>query len=133
VKVRALALALVALPLLGMGMLGGGSDGPPERNYQVTFVDRDGTRVEAGWVTAGGEMALTGELGRGTLRIPFDEIQRVEFGADDRDDAVAHVMLREGQAVDVKVRSSIAFSGRTALGVYRVRARDLKSIEFAKP
>ncbi|MGH7803033.1 MAG: hypothetical protein ACREQJ_01695, partial [Candidatus Binatia bacterium] len=60
-------MVALALPLLGMGALGGGGGGAPERNYEAVFVDRDGTKVEAKWVSAGGELALTGELGRGTL------------------------------------------------------------------
>ncbi|MGH7823007.1 MAG: hypothetical protein ACREQ9_24885, partial [Candidatus Binatia bacterium] len=59
-------LVLFALPLLGMGMLGGGAGGAPERNHEGAFLDRDGTRVEAKWINAGGELALAGELGRGT-------------------------------------------------------------------
>ena len=42
-----IAIVWLALPLLGMGMLGGGGSGGLERNYEGTFVDRDGTKVEA--------------------------------------------------------------------------------------
>jgi hypothetical protein len=126
------AVFLLALPLLGMGALGGGSTGgAPERNFEGAFVDRDGTRVEAKWITAGGDVALSGELGRGTLKIPFDDIKTIEFSSGDgRDALVAKVGLRGGKSVDLKVRSSLSFAGRTAVGQYRVRARDLKSVEL---
>ena len=130
---RAIAVLVLSFPLLGMGMLGGeGAGGAPERNYEATFVDRDGTRVEVKWVTAGGELALTGELGRGSLRVSFDDIEKIDFSGGERDSSLAHVTLREGQAVDLKIRGSITFSGQTGLGLYKVRARDLKTIEFAK-
>jgi hypothetical protein len=125
------AVALLALPLLGMGAFGGGASGTPERNYQGTFVDLDGTRVDAKWINVGGDLALTGDLGRGNLRVPFDNVKKVEFSSGEgRDGLVAKVSLRKGEQVDLKIRSSVAFAGQTAVGQYRVRARDLKSLEL---
>jgi hypothetical protein len=125
------AIVVACLPLLGMGALGGGGGSTPERNYEGTFVDRDGTRVEAKWITASGDLALTGELGRGTLRVPFDNIKTLEFGAGEARDALtAKVTLHKGSEVELRVRSSLSFSGQTPLGTYQVRARDLKSVEF---
>lgn len=124
-----LAWVVLALPLVGMGVLGGNS-GTPERNYHGAFVDRDGTRVEASWIQAGGELALSGELGRGTLRIPFDNIRNVAFSGGGREPLQARVELREGESVDVRIRSSLSFSGRTPVGLYQVRARDLKAVEL---
>jgi hypothetical protein len=123
-------IVVAALPLLGMGMLGGGSPSVPERNFRGAFVDRDGTRVEAAWITAAGEVALAGELGRGTLRVPFDDIRSIEFAVGGSEPLTARVRLRRGETVDLKVRASLAFRGRTPLGIYEVRARDLKSVEL---
>lgn len=128
---RSIAIVLLALPLLGMGALGAGATGAtPERNYQGTFVDRDGTTVEAKWITAGGELSLSGQLGRGELRIPFDNIKSIRFSGDPAQGLVAAVVLRQGEPVEMKVRGSLAFSGQTNLGTYRIRARDLRSVEF---
>jgi hypothetical protein len=129
--VRKLALVLISLPLLGMGALGGGgSGGIPERNYEATFVDRDGAKVDAKWVNAGGDLALAGQLGRGDLRISFDNIKTVEFTGDAAKGLVAKIALRKGDPVEIKVRSSLAFAGQTPLGTYQIRARDLRSVEF---
>ncbi len=128
-RMWSIAIVCLALPLLGMGMLGGGSAGL-ERNYQGTFVDRDGNKVEAKWINAGGELALSGELGRGDLRISFDNIRSITFSGDPLKGLVAKVSLRKGDPFDVKVRSSLAFSGQTSLGLYQIRARDLQAVEF---
>ena len=125
-----IAIVCLAAPLLGMGMLGGGGQTALERNYQGTFVDRDGTKVEGKWINAGGELALSGELGRGDLRISFDSIKSVTFSGDPAKNLVAKVTLRKGEAVDLRVRSSLAFSAQTDLGLYQIRARDLQSVEF---
>jgi len=121
---------LLALPLLGMGALGGGQSTTPERNYHATFVDRDGTRVDAKWVNVGGELAVSGELGRGHLRVSFDNIKNIQFSGDGRESLIAKVSLKQGEQVDLKVRSSLTFFGQTPVGLYNVRARDLKSVDL---
>jgi hypothetical protein len=127
---RSFAIACLAAPLLGMGMLGGAGQTGLERNYEGTFVDRDGTRVDAKWVNAGGELALTGELGRGELRISFDNIKSIMFGGDASKALVAKVTLRKGETVEMRVRPSLTFSAQTELGHYQIRARDLQTVEF---
>src|SRR5947199_264804 len=44
----------------------------------------------------------------------------------------AEVTLREGEPVALTLRSSTTFYGRTPAGAYQSRARDLKSVEFAR-
>jgi hypothetical protein len=129
-RLGSIAIVLLALPLLGMGALGG-TGATPERNYAGAFVDRDGTKVEAEWISAGGELTLTGQLGRGDLRISFDNIKEIRFTGDPAKGLVAQVALRKGDAIEIKVRSSLTFSGQTNLGIYQIRARDLQSVEFA--
>jgi hypothetical protein len=129
---RSIAVFCLALPLLGMGILGGGPTAL-ERNYEGTFIDRDGTKVEAKWINAGGELALSGELGRGDLRVSFDDIKSITFSGDPAKSFVAKITLRKGDQVEMKVRSSLAFSGQTELGHYQIRARDLQAVEFRGP
>lgn len=130
-SVRAAGVVALVAAALGMGALGGGAGGgAPTRNYQGTFIDRDGTKVDAKWITAGGELALAGELGRGDLRISFDDVKAIEFAGDPAKGLVARVTLRKGDPVELKVRSSLAFSGQTSVGAYQIRARDLKSLEL---
>ena len=74
------ALATVALgaSVLGMGALGGGHDpGTPSRDFRGVLTDVDGTRIEVNRLTLGSDTTVDGELGRGRLRVPFDQITRV--------------------------------------------------------
>ena len=84
-------------------------------------------------MTAGGDATLEGELGRGRLRIPFDNIERVAFkpSGEERDKMLADVQLRDGQPVTLTVRASTTFHCRLPSGAYQIRARDLRAIDFA--
>ena len=131
---RAFLLAGLAIGLVGMGGFGGGHEpGQPARDFRATFTDADGTRMTATRVVAGGDASLDGELGRGRLRVPFDNIVRITFQPVDgeRDRVRAQVQLREGEPVTFTVRSSTTFYGQTPGGAYQIRARDLKAVDFS--
>ena len=133
---RSAGLVALSFGLLGMGALGGGGrdNGIPARDFHATFTDVDGTKVEASRVNAGGDASLEGDVGRGRLRVPFDNIVRIQLEAtgQDRDRVAAQVTLREGEPVRIVVRSSTTFYGQTQSGAYQIRARDLRSVEFAQ-
>ena len=132
--VRATILGVLALVLTGMGGLGGSREEAPARDFRATFTDVDGTRIEVGRVTTGTDTTLDGDLGRGRLRVPFDNIERISFkpSGTERDRIVADVKLREGEPVTVTLRSSTTFYGRIPSGAYQIRARDLRSVEFVR-
>jgi len=129
---RALPLAALSTTLLGMGTFGGREPGAPVRDFHAVFTDVDGVRVAADHVSSGGDTTLEGDLGRGRLRVPFENIARIELGRDgtDRDTLRAQVTLREGSPVTLTVRSSTTFYGQIPSGAYQIRARDLRSVEF---
>jgi hypothetical protein len=131
---RPLVIALLATTLLGMGSLGGGGGpGTPVRDFHATFTDVDGTQVSADHVSCGGGTTLEGDLGRGRLRIPFENISRIRLVPDgsDRDTLRAEVTLREGSPVTLTLRSSTTFYGQIPSGAYQIRARDLRSADFS--
>ncbi len=131
---RALVLGFLGLGLMGMGGFGGGRDqGLPARDFKAALTDVDGARMEVMRVTAGGDVSLEGDLGRGRLRVPFDNIAQITFKpVEERDRVRAEVQLREGEPVTLTVRSSTTFYGKVPGGAYQIRARDLKSIEFVQ-
>jgi hypothetical protein len=75
------------------------------------------------------------DLGRGRLRVPFENIARIDVVRDgtDRDTLRAQVELREGSPVALTVRSSTTFYGQTPSGAFQIRARDLRTVDFAQP
>jgi hypothetical protein len=118
---------------MGMGGFGGGrNEGLPARDFRATFTDVDGTRMEVTRVTSAGDTSLEGELGRGRLRVPFENIARIAFqpAEGDRDRVRAQVQLREGEPVTLTLRSSTTFYGRVPGGAYQIRARDLRTVDF---
>lgn len=129
----ALGLALLWAGLVGMGGFGGGSSaGAPTRDFRAQFVDADGMRIAASRVTIGGDTVLEGDLGRGRLRIPFDNIARIELvpAAGERDRVQASVTLRDGDPLVLTLRSSTTFYGQVPSGAFQIRARDLRAVEF---
>ncbi len=129
-----MALAGLAFGLVGMGGFGGGpSAGAPLRDFRASLVDADGTRVEVSRMTVGGDTVLEGDLGRGRLRVPFDNIARIELSPapGERDRVQAAVTLRAGDPLVLIVRSSTTFYGQIPSGAYQIRARDLRAVEFA--
>ena len=130
---RPLAVALLATALLGMGSLGGSGPGTPVRDFHATFTDIDGKQVSADHVSCGGGTTLEGDLGRGRLRVPFENISSVRLApaGSDRDTLRAEITLREGSPVTITLRSSTTFYGQIPSGAYQIRARDLRSVEFA--
>jgi len=132
---RLLAVAVLSLGLLGMGGMGGNRDsGLPARDFRAVLTDVDGTRMQVERLTAGGDTSIEGELGRGRLRIPFDNLTSLRFepiGAE-RDRVRAEAALRQGDPVSVTVRGSTTFYGQTPGGAYQIRARDLRSIELVQ-
>jgi hypothetical protein len=128
----ATVIGILGLGLMGMGSFGGGREGPPARDFRATFVDVDGTRIDVQRVTTATEASLEGDLGRGRLRVPFDNIEHISFkpSTNERDRLLADVKLREGDSVTLTLRSSTTFYGRVPSGAYQIRARDLRSIDF---
>jgi hypothetical protein len=131
----ALTIAMLAPGVMGMGGFGGTrEEGLPAHEFRATLVDVDGTRMQVTRFTCGGDASLEGDLGRGRLRVPFDNIARVTFqpAENDRDRVRAQVQLREGEPITLTLRSSTTCSGRTPGGAYQIRARDLRSVEIER-
>jgi len=129
--VRLIAVVAACVPLLlGLGTSGGRTVTNPPVDFKATLTDRDGMQVDVSQLNVGGDVQLEGDMGRGNLRIPFDNIERVAFSADGPDYSRAEVQLRNNESVTLRVRNSLVLYGQTAAGMYQIRARDLQSIQF---
>jgi hypothetical protein len=116
--------------LLGLGSTGGRDVIHPAVDFRATLVDKDGVSVDVNRLNVGGDVQLEGDMGRGNLRIQFDNIASVEFAADSHDYSQATVHLKNGESVSIRVRNSLMIYGQTSVGIYQIRARDLRSITF---
>ena len=116
--------------LLGLGSTGERDVIHPAVDFRATLVDRDGTSVEVNRLNIGGDVQLEGDMGRGSLRIAFDNIKRIELDATSHDYSKATVLLKNGDSVTLRVRNSLMIYGQTTVGIYQIRARDLQSIQF---
>jgi hypothetical protein len=116
--------------LLGMGTTGGRDVIHPIADFHATLTDTDGTRVQVGRLNIGGDVQLEGDMGRGNLRIAFDNIKSIDFAPDSHDYSRATVHLKSGESVTLRVRSSLMIYGQTNVGLYQIRARDLQSVTF---
>ena len=129
--VSLLLLFVVAAPfLLGLGSTGGRDVIHPAVDFRATLVDKDGVSVDVNRLNVGGEVELEGDMGRGNLRIQFDNIASVDFAADSHDYSQATVHLKNGESVNMRIRNSLMLYGQTSVGIYQIRARDLRSITF---
>jgi hypothetical protein len=117
--------------LLGLGTTGGKDVIQPAMDFRATLVDKDGTTVDVRRLNIGGDVQLEGDMGRGTLRIAFENIKSVDFTTDSHDYSRATIHLKSGDTVTLRVRSSLTIYGQTNVGLYQIRARDLRSITFA--
>jgi hypothetical protein len=122
---------LGTLPLLlGLGTSGGRDVIHPPLDFKATLTDRDGMQVEVSRLNIGGDVQLDGDMGRGSLRIPFDNIDSVALSPDSADFSRAVVHLKNNETVTLRIRNSLTIYGQTSVGIYQIRARDLQSIHF---
>ncbi len=129
--IRFLPLLVTVTPLLlGMGTTGGRDVIHPTMDFHAVLTDRDGTKVDLNRVNVAGDVQLEGDMGRGNLRIAFDNIKSIDFTSDSQDYSRATVHLKSGESVTLRVRNSLMIYGQTNVGVYQIRARDLQNITF---
>ena len=134
-KKIALPCCLVATWVLLCAM--GDQSGPssltsPKVNYNATLEDIDGRTYKVSAFNLAGETALSGKLGRGTLRVDFAQVTGLEFADDDDAYLSVTVAPSEGDKVDLEIRDSTSFYGTTPAGLLQLRARDLKRVTIER-
>jgi hypothetical protein len=135
IKQIALPCCLVATWVVLCAM--GGQSGPssltnPKVKYNATLEDIDGRSYKVSGFNLAGETALSGKLGRGTLRVDFTQVAGFEFADDDDAYLTVTVTSSEGDKVDLEIRDSTSFYGTTAAGLLQLRARDLKRVTIER-
>lgn len=133
---RAFSALMVALviPFL-LAMDGTSSDGDleipqPEQKFDAVVTDNTGTITRLSKFTWDGFVHVQGGLGSGTVAIPFERIDRIDFEPGERGKIAARVALKSGEVVRLTVSGRLTCYGKTSFGNYRVQARDMRRLEF---
>ena len=129
------AMLLAASLTSGMGGSGSSEDGDleipqPELHVQVTVVDKTGTKTRLDDFTWDGFVHVQGNLGAGTVAIPFEKVKRIDFEPGDKGKVTARVGLKTDEVVRLSVSGRLMCYGRTNFGNYQVQIKDLTRLEF---
>ncbi len=132
IRIMVLAALLLCLPLL-MAMGTGSSDVPtripePKANYLVTLTDQGGTTVDLSHFSIEGVVFLSGEMGRGELAVPLDQVKDVQIRRKDGE-LKAEVTLADGKNVTVTLKGSLKATGKTSFGNYRIGLDEVSRIQ----
>lgn len=124
---------MLGLMLFLLGMSGRKTDEipVPDRDFTVTITDRDGVVTRARQASMDGDIFFTTFRGEAKLFVPFEKVERVEFG--DQADAMvpASFVLRDGERLDVRLRANLRCFGETSYGRLTIRLAAIRSLEFA--
>ena len=136
VELITILLFTCALFLMGMEGLGGSSDikfPKPKLNYGATITDSEGVVHKANFISVNGKTSITGLRGKANITVNFNRVASATFSKTETKTWVtAHVVLRSGREIDLKVKGLARCYGMTDLGEMSVRMRDLRQIVFDK-
>lgn len=115
----------------------GGTDAPsripvPARVFSAQVEDLSGTTVDVTRVSFDGEVYLYGQVGEGTVAIPFENLDevRIEPLRGDGAHRLAYATLRDGGKVKVQVEHDVPCYGDTSYGHYRIEVDRIRRIVF---
>jgi len=126
-------LLLGALFCMGMGGLGGEPEGTiPETDVriQADVKDRSGVATSLNQFSMDGKTYLDAWHGQGQLTIPFQQLDTITFGDSKGDAVTVEVKLKSGNVMTLQIRSRALFYGSTGYGAFKIKSRDIYSIDF---
>ncbi|MFY9397700.1 MAG: hypothetical protein WAR22_04975 [Desulfomonilia bacterium] len=123
-------IMVVACSLALMAMSGVGTPVPQDGtapSFDATVSDTTGTRVEVTSVTIDGNTLFQAFLGKGKVKVPFENISRIAIK-----DRTACVTLRNaGEMCGLKIGETSKINGSTPYGTYQVSLKDVAWIEIS--
>lgn len=126
-------LLLLAVPfIMAMGM--GASEGPtripePEQNYRARVTDMEGVSVELTNFSIDGQVFVLGNLGDGSLAVPFDKVKAIDL-VKTGEAMKAHLTLHKETPVDLSIKATLNAYGKTPYGNFRIAMGQVKSIQL---
>jgi len=132
---RSALLILMTVPfLLAMGMMGGPSvrnKAPePKEKLDATLVDMDGISTKVTYISYDGQLYLPFYLGQALITIPFQEINKIEFGKKVQSRRMAKVFFKNEEEQELLIDEKVFFIGTLPYGTYQIQVKDLERIEF---
>jgi len=119
-----------ALALMGMGGTPQGSIPEPDENLTATLTDRSGVQTEISKFSMDGNVYFEGSLGQGKVTIFFRNMKSLEVGSIQGDEVKVLLHMKSGEDLSVLARKRATFYGDTAYGTFRIRALDVRKIDF---
>lgn len=120
----------VACSLALMGMSGVGTSAPQNGtalSFDATISDTTGTEVKVTSATIDGKTLFQGFLGKGKVRVPFENISRITIK-----DKTACLTLRSSREMcSLKIAETSRIHGTTPYGTYQVSLKDVAWIEIS--
>ncbi len=133
-KFYPLLVVVCSLPLLALGGRGveNFSSIPiPEKNYTARVTDRQGMASEVQMFSWEGQVYFGGYRGDAVFTVSFGKVKRAEFGeADGKGRVTVRFYLKDGSIFEMKMDGTKFFYGKTELGNYRIKVKNVKLIEF---
>jgi len=99
----------------------------PLKNFSVIIEDQAGVKTKVSLFSINGATYLSGEMGKGSYSIPFENIKEVEFRyTDDKLEAIAYLV--KGDPVNLRPNKSLNCYGRTEFGSYLIKLGDIRKL-----
>ncbi len=91
------------------------------------LLDGDGNAIRVRGLCADGKSYLSGELGRGDLQVPLQNVASLAFSdADGR--LTAEVVMMSGKTVTLTISGDASLAGETEFGKYQIEVRQVNRI-----
>ena len=120
-------VVVCALAIMGMSGLGPVSpQNGPASSFNARVMDTANNAVEISSVVIDGKVLFQASLGKGKVRIPFENISRITIK-----DKNACVTLKSSRELcDLKISEISKIYGNTSFGTYQISLKDVAWIEF---
>lgn len=127
-------LVLASLPLLLA--MGGGSEGPvriPELNqdFKVVLVDQQGVTTALTSFALNGSSFVMGQVGKAKVAIPLEKVKSLELSYTEGKLMDCRVLLADGKTVRLKLKPTLAATGKTSYGNFSINLREVSKITFS--
>jgi len=102
----------------------------PANDYKTLLVDRAGIQTSGHHISIDGDTFFRAKMGKVTLFVEFKDLQKVTFTNHEEKHISAAFLLRDGKKFEGIVNGSVTLFGHADFGKFKVRMREIVSLEF---